>query len=483
MIDLIPYLSWIFGAINLVGAIIVIHYERRRPRAAVLWLLFLFMLPAFGLILYFLFGMSIHRSRPSLKRKEVGDSLRMEAISRERQIGEPETVLAHLELSEYQGLAKMLMTNGSNLTVGNDIRLIHSGQEKFELMFRDIEAARDHVHAEYYIVRNDDLGNRFLDLLSAKAKQGVKVRLLLDDVGTRLPSATIKRLKRDGVEVAMFFPSLYRHTASLNLRVNYRNHRKIVVVDGKIGFLGGYNVGDEYLGLDKRKGRWRDTHLRVEGRAVLDLQARFLLDWDFASTRPMDVLPRYFPDVPERNGMAVQIASGGPDKRRDLIQEVYLKMIASARSRVYLQSPYFIPDESVLDALRVAALSGLDVRVMIPVLPDHPLVHWANLSFLGELLESGVKGYLYQDGFLHSKTIVVDGAIASIGSANWDIRSFELNFETNAIVYCPRLAREQEAAFMEDLKCCREWTLDEYLNRPWSVRLKGGFSRVFSPVL
>jgi cardiolipin synthase len=221
----------------------------------------------------------------------------------------------------------------------------------------------------------------------------------------------------------------------------------------------------------------------VEGRAVLDLQARFLLDWSFATTEGLDISSRYFPPIGRAGTGAMQIVSGGPDKREDLVRESYLKMISSARRSVYLQTPYFIPDESVLGALRVAALSGVDVKIMVPRIRDHPLVHWANLAYLGELVESGVKGYLYQGGFLHAKTIVVDGAIASVGSANWDIRSFELNFETNAMIYCRRVGREQEEAFLDDLRYCEQWTLADHLSRSTWVKVKCSFSRVFSPLL
>jgi cardiolipin synthase len=277
--------------------------------------------------------------------------------------------------------------------------------------------------------------------------------------------------------------AVWERFPAFNLRVNHRNHRKIAIIDGRIGYLGGYNIGDEYLGRDRRKGRWRDTHLRIEGRGVLDMQARFLLDWSFSSKGGMEASPRYFPRTDARGTGAVQIVSGGPDKKEDLIQESYLKMIGLARRSVYLQSPYFVPDESVQDALRVAALSGVDVRIMVPSARDHLFVHWANLAYLGELVEAGVKAYLYQDGFLHAKTIVVDGEIASVGSANWDIRSFELNFETNAMIYCRRVGREQEEAFLDDLRYCEQWTLADHLSRSTWVKVKCSFSRVFSPLL
>ncbi|WP_019178186.1 cardiolipin synthase [Methanomassiliicoccus luminyensis] len=480
--DLGAYPAQILWGINAIGAVAIIHFERGRPRSAILWLLLMLLIPFFGILVYIFFGHSIHWVRPSLKRKEEGDMLRMDPISRGRKIADPQAVLPCLGISEYRGLAEMIQSTGSNLTEGNNITQFNWGKEKFDSLFKDIQEAKDHVHVQYYIIRNDKLAGRFVDLLISKAREGVKVRFLIDDLGNKLPAKTVKRMRDAGVEVDTFFPSLLKHIPFLNLHVNHRNHRKIVIIDGRIGYVGGYNIGDEYLGEGKL-GQWRDTHLRVEGQAVLDLQSRFLLDWDFASPRKLDVLPRYFPDLPAMGEVPLQIISDGPDKRLDLIQEAYLKMIGTAQSKIYLQTPYFIPDQSILDALKVAALSGVDVRVMIPMKPDHPLVHWANLSFLSELLKCGVKGYLFEQGFLHAKTIVVDGSVASIGSANWDIRSLELNFETNAMIYCPRAAQKQEDAFLEDIGRSQEWSYEASLLMPLGQKLKCGFSRVFSPLL
>ncbi|MDW5564272.1 MAG: cardiolipin synthase [Methanomassiliicoccus sp.] len=471
----------IMAVINAVGAVAILYYERRDPRGAVLWLLFLFVLSSFGLILYLLFGLSKHRIRRRFRTKEAKDRKELEGLGRLAALNASGTDLG-AEPAGRTGLVRMLLTNGSRLTSGNRMDLINDGHEKFRLLFKDIEEARDHIHAEYYIVRNDDLGDRFLDLLVRKAQEGLAVRLLVDGVGTRLSRERRDELRTGGVEVLIFFPPVIERLPALNLRINHRNHRKIVVIDGRIGYLGGYNVGDEYIGK-KQIGRWRDTHLRVEGPAVLDLQTRFLLDWAFTAARPLETDLRYFPMIDRPGDGAVQMVSGGPDRRRSLIEEAYLKMIASAQHSIYIQSPYFVPDESVIDALRVAALSGVDVRVMIPRLPDHPLVHWASLDYLGDLLPSGVRAFLFEDGFLHAKTIVVDGAVASIGSANWDIRSFRLNFETNAMVYCLNVARGQELAFHQDLMRCREWTLQDHLSRSTWLKMKCSFFRMFSWIL
>ncbi len=471
----------IMAVVNIVGAIAILHFERRNPRAAVLWLLFLFVFSSFGLVFYLLFGWSAHRIRRRYRTKEAEDRQGMEGLYRAIALNAPDPGPSS-DVADHYSMVRMLLANHSRLTFGNKVDLIGDGQEKFRLLFRDMEGARDHIHAEYYIVRDDELGNRFLDLLVKKAAEGLEVRLLVDGVGTRLPQEKITWLRQQKVEVLSFFPPVIERFPALNLRVNHRNHRKIVVIDGRIGYLGGYNVGDEYLGK-KKLGRWRDTHLRVEGPAVLDLQSRFLLDWNFTLARPMETTARFFP-TPGRPGEgAMQIVSGGPDRRESRIKEAYLKLITSAQHRIYIQSPYFVPDGSVMDALRVAALSGVDVKVMMPRIPDHPLVHWASIDYLGDLLPSGVKTYLFEDGFLHAKTIVIDGEVASIGSANWDIRSFALNFETNAIMYCPKVAAGQEEAFFQDLALCREWTLQDHRTRPMGMKLKCTFARMFSWIL
>jgi cardiolipin synthase len=281
------------------------------------------------------------------------------------------------------------------------------------------------------------------------------------------------KLEEAGGQIGVFFPSVYR--------INYRNHRKIAVIDGEVGFIGGFNIGNEYLGKGPL-GRWRDTAVRITGGAVRMLQLRFFLDWHFVTGEYPGPVTCCIPEGSAPGTTPVQIVSGGPDTRWSPIKEGYLKLINSARESIYIQTPYFIPDESVADALRLAALSGVDVRIMIPCKPDHPFVYWATLSFIGDLLDAGVRAYTYDDGFLHAKTIVVDGKAGSVGSANWDVRSFRLNFEANAFFYDAAVGAELVRAFEEDLAVCTEITLEDYLSRPLGVRVKESVSRLFSPL-
>lgn len=266
--------------------------------------------------------------------------------------------------------------------------------------------------------------------------------------------------------------------------MNNRNHRKIVIIDGKIGYVGGFNVGDEYLGKDKKFGYWRDTHLRLEGDSVNALELRFILDWNSQSNRDsIEYEDRYFPDVDFGGTIGVQIASSGPDEDWEQIKYGYLKMISSAKQSIYIQSPYFIPDQAFIDAIKIAALGGVEVNIMIPNKPDHPFVYWATLKNAASLLSAGVKIYHYDNGFLHSKTLIIDDEIASVGTANMDNRSFTLNFEVNAFIYDEAIAAQLKEAFIQDMKVSYRLTEDLYNKRSLWIKFKEGISQLLSPIL
>ena len=284
-----------------------------------------------------------------------------------------------------------------------------------------------------------------------------------------------------GGHVESFFPS---KLPLINLRMNNRNHRKIVIIDGKIGYVGGFNVGDEYLGKDKKFGYWRDTHLRLEGDSVNALELRFILDWNSQSNRDsIEYEDRYFPDVDSGGTIGVQIASSGPDEDWEQIKYGYLKMISSAKQSIYIQSPYFIPDQAFIDAIKIAALGGVEVNIMIPNKPDHPFVYWATLKNAASLLSAGVKIYHYDNGFLHSKTLIIDDEIASVGTANMDNRSFTLNFEVNAFIYDEAIAAQLKEAFIQDMKVSYRLTEDLYNKRSLWIKFKEGISQLLSPIL
>jgi cardiolipin synthase len=309
-----------------------------------------------------------------------------------------------------------------------------------------------------------------------KAAEGVEVRLLYDRMGCRnLSRYTIFKLEDAGGEVVSFAPFL--------LDMNYRNHRKNVVIDGQIGYLGGINIGDEYLGRSSRFGDWRDTHLRLKGESVDSLQYRFLLDWNFAAGNDLLREQKYFPEKEFKGDSAVQIVSSGPDSKEAEIKSLFLKMIYEAEKTIYIQTPYFIPDQSVLEALKLAAHSGVDVKIMIPDRGDHPFVYAANNSFIGELLDAGARCYRYTKGFLHSKTLCIDSRVLSIGTTNMDVRSFKLNFEINAFIYDRERAEYHDQIFAEDLENSKEITREVYEKRGWTMKLRESVSRLLSPIL
>lgn len=469
--------------LNILLAIIVIFLERRDPSATWAWILVLFFIPVLGFIMYLLFGQNLSRKKMFYweDRDKVGiESLIKEQITKLNQRSFP---FQNSTEEKSRDLIHMhLINNAATFSQHNDIQIFTDGKEKFHSLFHDIENAKDHIHLQYYIIKNDELGRRLMKVLSQKASTGVKVRVLYDELGSRsLRKLFFKELRQAGGEVEAFFPS---KLPLINLRLNYRNHRKLAIIDGKIGYVGGFNVGDEYLGLNKRFGYWRDTHIRIVGEAVHPIQTRFILDWNQASYRyDINYSPRYFQDPISSGDVGLQIVTSGPDSEWEQIKNGYIKMISLAKETIFIQTPYFIPDSSLLDALRIACLCGVDVKIMIPNKPDHMFVYWATYFYVGEMLKAGAKIYIYEKGFIHSKSIVVDHEIASVGTANIDVRSFRLNFEVNAFIYHKGFSNTLMDQFTEDMKASTELTLENYMKRPVKIRLKESISRLLSPIL
>ncbi|WP_292392545.1 cardiolipin synthase [Methanoculleus sp. UBA303] len=474
----LEFLPAIILILNSIFAVTVVFFERRNPTAALAWLVVLFSLPSVGFVLYLLFGQNYTRQRMFvIKEKEDRRFLREAFEEQHREFTGRRYRFTTSEAAEFRDTIVLLLRNNrAFLTEENRVDIYTRGDEKFDALFAAIRGARDHIHLEYFILNNDELGRAVIHALAEKAREGVEVRLLFDAMGTRAGGGSRKafsELTDAGGKIGVFFPSVYR--------VNYRNHRKIAVIDGVTGFIGGFNIGDDYLGKGPL-GPWRDTAFQVTGKAVQLLQLRFFLDWHYVTDEYPGLAPRYFPDPGTPGTTPIQIVSGGPDTRWNAIKEGYIKLINSARESVSIQTPYFIPDESVTDALRLAALSGVDVRIMIPCKPDHPFVYWATLSFVGDLLDAGVRAYTYDAGFLHAKTIVVDGKAGSVGSANWDVRSFRLNFEANAFFYDAAVGADLARRFEEDLDVCTEITPERYRARSRWIRVKESISRLFSPL-
>lgn len=468
--------------LNIVLAITVIFLERRDPTSTWAWILVLFFLPLVGFILYLSLGRQMRKKHLFRweGQKDIGiDKL----ITYQIEALEENTLDFHTEeVGKHKSLIHMnLKTSDSVLTQDNHIEIFDDGEKKFEALIEDILNAKDHIHIQYYIFKLDHLGNRIITALKKKAQQGIKVRILYDEMGSRgVKKRHFKELFELGGEVEVFFPSIL---PLINPRLNFRNHRKIVIIDGRVGYIGGFNVGDEYLGLNKKFGYWRDTHLRIEGSSVHPLQTRFLLDWNQASHNNIVYSERYFPAIPKKGDVAMQIVSSGPDTEWPAIKNGYLKMLMSAKRYIYIQTPYFIPDNSFLNAIEIAALSGIDVRIMIPNKPDHMFVYWATYSYVGKLLRAGAKIFIYEKGFIHAKMIVIDDEISTVGTANIDVRSFSLNFEVNAFIYNRPISHEIAEIFEKDILDCTELTIEKYENRSNIIKFKESISRLLSPIL
>lgn len=476
---------WFFSNliwINILLAILLVFFERRNPTTTWLWLMVLLFLPGIGFFIYLFLGQDLSRKKLFKTKEEEDSCFEIMVEDQENQINKNEFYFKDPNFSQYEEIIKMhLISSQAFFSLDNKVDLYFSGEEKFQNLFQSIETAEKYIHFEYYIFKKDELGKKVIDALAKKAKEGVEVKLLVDGMGGRtLTKRFLQPLKDAGGEVVFFFPPF---VPLLSVRINYRNHRKICIIDGKEAYLGGFNIGNEYLGYSKKLGNWRDTHIKIEGSAISSLQWRFFLDWRFATGKEIGNCHSYIPPDNRENITGLQIVSSGPDSKWPSIKDGYLKMISNARDKVYIETPYFIPDDSIYEALKVAGLSGVDVRVMIPNKPDHIFVYWASLSYIGELLEAGVRFFTYEKGFLHSKVVIMDDFVSSVGTANLDIRSFKLNFEVNAFIYDEAINLKLTDRFKDDLKDCKEITLEEYNKRSRIVRIKESISRLLSPVL
>lgn len=468
--------------LNIAFAIVVIVCERRNAQSTWTWLMIMLFIPFIGFILYLFFGQDLRRKKFFVLKKEEENSILKVSEEQKKLLSNTSMIKQNSSLSEYADVINLnLSSDNFIVTSNNKVEILNNGDEKFPALIAAIKSAKKYIHMQYYIFEDDNIGTTILNLLVEKAKEGIEVKLLYDGMGCLHNKRNFfTPLKNAGGEVFCFFPPFVPY---VNIRINYRNHRKICVVDGDHGFVGGLNVGDEYLGLSKKFGFWRDTHLYLQGDSVSCLEIRFLLDWRFASNQDFPMDDRYFTEKKHVGNTAVQIISSGPDSDWCSIRNTYLKLINKAKESIYIETPYFIPDESILTALKIACLSGVDVRIIIPAKPDHPFIYWASTSYIWELVECGAKCYTYNNGFIHSKMVSIDKKMCTVGTANMDIRSFSLNFEVNAIIYDVKTTAEIDKAFENDILQCTLLTLDNYKNRTTITKLKESISRLLSPIL
>ncbi|MDQ0255394.1 cardiolipin synthase [Evansella vedderi] len=477
--------NWLVGGLSIIFSLsaffiaIVIFLENRNPTKTVTWLIVLGTFPIVGFFFYLMFGQNL-RKKKSFNKKAISDEQAFYRIEGNRPLDGSKMA----EMPDHQQklfrLAHKLANNP--ISFQTNTKVLTDGKETFAYIKEALKKAKDHIHMEYYIVRDDQIGQEIKNILIEKAKEGVVVRFLYDAVGSwKLSKEYVKELKAAGVQIIPFSPVRF---PLFNHRINYRNHRKIIVVDTKYGFIGGLNIGDEYLGKNRYFGHWRDTHLFVQGEAIRSLQLIFLRDWHYATGETALKQSYLSPDQPEQlEEGGVQMIASGPDTRWEILKKLFFTMITSAKRSIWIASPYFIPDEDILSAIKIAALSGIDVRILVPSRPDKRIVFYASRSYFPELLEAGVKIYEYHRGFMHSKLIIIDHEIASIGTANMDMRSFHLNFEANAFLYQTRSVDTLVSDFIYDMEHSTVIRLSVFKKRSLSSKVIESTSRLLSPLL
>lgn len=470
----------------LVGAVgLRIIYDTRTSTKTLAYLLLTIFVPVAGIIFYLSFGIN-YRKRGLYSKKLIDDDALLQRLKREIYRTTEQTLeAADDEVGANRELAYLLLNdNLSPLTAQNDVRLLLNGERTFPEILQALREAKDHIHIEYYIYEDDDIGNEIKDILIQKAQEGVKVRFIYDDFGSRsIRKKLVPELIRAGVDAFPFYRVIFIALAN---RLNYRNHRKIIVIDGSTAFTGGINVSDKYRNGPEGGLFWRDTHLRIDGPGVYYLQYIFLCDWNFCADEAILPDRRYFPASGNKSGGSnaiVQIAASGPDSGMPGILFSLLQAIHLAKKEILITTPYFIPGDSLQDALIVAALSGVRVCLLVPGISDSRFVNIASSSYFDDLLSVGVEIYRYQKGFIHAKTIVTDASLSAVGSANMDQRSFELNFEVNAFVYDAAFSRQLRETFFEDLTHAIRLEPERWQNRSVWRKLVEKIARLVSPLL
>ncbi len=478
-----PY-QWVTAAyvITVIFMIITVIQQKGDPAKTISWVILISVVPIVGIILYFLIGKN-YRKEKIFSRKGIADSEHIKKLGRAQILNlNKKRFIKNSRIRAKASIMKMLVKSEKALmSEKNKVSILNNGKETFRSILLALKEARHHIHLEYYIIENDRIGNKIRRVLIRKALEGVKIRLIYDDLGSwRLNHSFLSSLHEAGIETYAFMPVHFR---KLSNKINYRNHRKIIVVDGKVGFVGGLNIADRYLDGIPEIGIWRDTHIRIEGEAIPSLQAVFMMDWFFVSKQSLPESEDYYPPITVEEECLMQIVASGPDSDWSGIMHAYFSAIATAQHSVYISTPYLIPNESILTALKTAGLSGVDVRILLPARSDSRLTYWGTFSFIEELLESGIRIFFYEKGFSHSKILMVDSVFCSVGTANIDMRSFDQNFEINAMIYDENTTSQLEASFGEDLINSREINLEEWRARPKRWQHIEAIARIFTPIL
>lgn len=458
--------------ITIISVVLVVISENRDPVKTVSWVLILIFLPIVGLIWYLIFGQDItkkhvisKRMYSKLKKRPLDEIGALEEITYPEEHANLVTLLKNIDYTPLLG--------------GNDVKLFTSGKEKFDHLLADIEQAQEHIHICYYIFTDDNIGKRVKDALIKKALEGVEVRIIYDSFGSRKTrNAFFEEMRKAGIEAEPFLKLALKIVTS---RINYRNHRKIVVIDGRVGYIGGMNIADRYVD-NLSWGVWRDTHARIEGKGVQGLQSIFLIDWYFVS-QTLITSRKYFPELPKFGEISMQTINSGPLREEREIVHAILQAIYDAKKTIFIQTPYFIPPSQLADALYAASVRGVDVRIMLSGRSDMELVQIASKSFIREMLQAGVKIYFYQKGFLHSKMMIFDDSLTLVGSVNFDSRSFEHNFEAESFIYSEDITSQAKDIFIEDQRFSEQVSQKEWMKRPKMKRFIESLIRLFAPLL
>lgn len=455
-----------------ITTIFIVILDNRNPIKTMAWILVLFFLPVVGLLFYLFFGWSTRKEQLITKKGYARLSKRpmMEYQTQESLAG---------NVSKQRLVSFFTQVNSALTFEGNQVEFYTNGYSMIQSMIRELSRARHHIHLEYYIFEDDAVGRLLRDVLIDRARAGVKVRVLYDDVGCwKVDHAFYEQMLCEGIEVQGFLKVRFPQFTS---KVNYRNHRKLTIIDGEVGFIGGMNIAERYL-KGVSWGSWRDTQVKLSGKAVYGLQTAFLTDW-YAVDRSLITSAEYFPAIPSRGETIAQIVTSDPVGEWKDIMQGLMMAICSARHYFYVQSPYFVPTEQIKTALQTAALSGVDVRLMLPKRADTWLIHESSLSYLEDMMKAGVKIYLYRRGFLHSKLMVCDDELSTVGSTNMDFRSFEHNFEANAFFYDKMTALAIKNIFLEDQKHCLLLSSKIWNKRSWKNKVIESVVRLLAPLL
>ncbi|MDH5382569.1 MAG: cardiolipin synthase [Cyclobacteriaceae bacterium] len=465
-----------------IATVVFVIQDNRSPHKTLSWILVLITLPIIGLILYFYFGHNFRKEKLFEGKRKL-DIKRISRIVQEQSLD----LSQHVDklgkaAKKIKVINLVLRNNKSRLTKNNRLTVLNDGIETYTSLLRALGTAKKHIHLEYYIFEEGEVANKIKNILIKKVEEGVEVRLLYDSVGSwNLSEVFLDELKIAGIKTAESLPVQFPLFTS---KINYRNHRKIVIIDGVTGYLGGINISDKYLNIDQDIGMpWRDTHLKIEGDSVKDLQLVFLTDWYFATRDFIEDEDKYFPETNIEDSTIVQILASGPDTDHKAVMNAYFTAITSAEKSICITTPYFMPNETILNALKIASASGINVKMIIPGISDSTVVKLCSQSYFEDLMESGIEIYQFHGGFIHSKTLLVDNLLASIGTANMDFRSFEQNMEVNAFIYDKKVCKNLELQFQNDLMKSRKLGIRSWKKRKRIIKISESFSRLFAPLL